>query len=107
MKLDKKVKHKWLKALRSGKYEQGQGALCRKEEVWDSKRSRYKMNKKYCCLGVACAIGITQPAREDGTRSGGYVSNRFLTSETQKDLANMNDNGVSFKKIAQWISKNL
>lgn len=34
----------WVTALRSGKYQQGQGALLR--------------NGKYCCLGVACEVAI-------------------------------------------------
>jgi len=36
------IKTKWLEALRSGKYEQGAGHLCK--------------NDKYCCLGVLCDI---------------------------------------------------
>lgn len=32
----------WIKALRSGKYKQGTGYLCK--------------NDKYCCLGVLCEI---------------------------------------------------
>ena len=33
---------KWVAALRSGKYKQGRGVLCR--------------NGQYCCLGVACEV---------------------------------------------------
>jgi hypothetical protein len=35
---------KWVEALRSGKYQQTTGALCR--------------DGKYCCLGVACEVAI-------------------------------------------------
>lgn len=41
-KLKKKYKKRWLKALRSGKYEQGDGTLL--------------YNNKYCCLGVLCDV---------------------------------------------------
>jgi hypothetical protein len=36
------VKEKWVEALRSGKYEQGTGYLCR--------------DGQYCCLGVLCDV---------------------------------------------------
>jgi hypothetical protein len=38
---------KWIKALRSGEYKQGQKRLC----VIDRDKS-----EKYCCLGVACEL---------------------------------------------------
>ena len=108
MKLKKSIKAKWVKALRSGKYEQGQGSLRVDREIVDKDGfATLKTKKHYCCLGVACAIGITQPRREDGLRSSGWVSNNFLPSEIQKTLANMNDDGDGFKKIASWISKKL
>lgn len=37
--MDKTIKRKWLKALRSGEYEQGIDVLC-------------NANNKFCCLGV-------------------------------------------------------
>lgn len=39
----------WIEALRSGKYLQGQQALCR---TYGEKPS----DRKYCCLGVACDL---------------------------------------------------
>lgn len=46
--MKREVAEQWVKALRSGKYEQGRGTL--------------KLEKKYCCLGVLCEISglITQ-----------------------------------------------
>jgi hypothetical protein len=42
---------KWVEALRSGKYQQGKGALCR--------------DGKFCCLGVACEVlGISKRTPE-------------------------------------------
>ena len=40
--MNARVKRKWIAALRSGKYEQGQGWLMNGE--------------KYCCLGVLCDV---------------------------------------------------
>ncbi len=51
-KMNKRVKAKWLKALRSGKYAQGGGCL----------RSRAGKGAIYCCLGVLCHI----KAQKDG-----------------------------------------
>lgn len=42
--MKKGVMQKWVKALRSGKYKQGQGALNRDGE--------------FCCLGVLCEVAI-------------------------------------------------
>ena len=43
--MKKRVLTKWLKALRSGKYKQGRGALCQIDK---------KGNESFCCLGVLC-----------------------------------------------------
>jgi hypothetical protein len=108
MKLKKSAKTKWLKALRSGKYEQGKGALNNSVTCYDEQGfATLRTETQYCCLGVACAIGITRPSREDGEISTGWVTKTFLDKPTQKHLADMNDNGQSFKKIAAWISKKL
>jgi hypothetical protein len=44
MKTNKKNIRKWVKALKSGKFEQTTGQL------FDNKEN------KYCCLGVACRL---------------------------------------------------
>lgn len=45
--MKKRVLTKWLKALRSGKYKQGRGALCQISK---------KGTKSFCCLGVLCDL---------------------------------------------------
>lgn len=45
--MKKRVLTKWLKALRSGKYKQGRGALCQIDK---------KGNESFCCLGVLCDL---------------------------------------------------
>jgi len=43
----KDVAKKWIKALRSGKYKQGEGFL---------KQYNKKNQERYCCLGVLCEL---------------------------------------------------
>ena len=118
-KLPKAFKAKWLKALRSGTFKQGQGRLHEKIEGEDT----------YCCLGVACVIsGVT--TRVLGKRGSIPNSVAFKaipdilkgilkpTNVVACKLACMND-GTSdynvypsgkkkgFKGIAIWIEKNL
>lgn len=45
--MKKEVAEKWTEALRSGKYEQGRGALCQ-----DKKSG----GRAFCCLGVLCDL---------------------------------------------------
>ncbi len=93
--LTKKLKQEWIEALRSGDYKQGQ------EWLHD--------DGKYCCLGVLQAIAGIAIDNVDllinpcSRRS--YVQN--LPTKTQYKLAEMNDDGKSFKTIANWIGKNI
>lgn len=130
--MDKKLKKEWVKALRSGDYQQGKSRLC----------TETKDGPKFCCLGVLCDIAFDETEAywhreskgggwkfcKDGTKrkdaqnsdSGEVASNeanRYLPdwarkelgidSETQIDLGSMNDRGVSFKELANHIEKNL
>lgn len=106
--MDKAIKGKWIAALRSGKYPQGQGALNR--------------NGSFCCLGVLC--DVVEPESWQ-PRDGGYDGleppdvdpNAFLPKRiyeavdlpkaSQFELARMNDMGLSFKKIAKHIEESL
>ena len=50
MAMNKQVKERWIKALRSGKYKQGQHLLVSND-----------LDKKYyCCLGVLCQLYATE-----------------------------------------------
>ena len=97
-KLPKKVKAKWVKALRSGKYLQAVSTL-RGKIVG----GRNDGKTGYCCLGVAREIGLTKK------RSGQeFVVHTFLPDEIQGDLSSFNDVGEkSFKWIANYIEENL
>lgn len=99
--LDKEFKEKWIAALRSGEYQQGIGELCNSDN-------------KYCCLGVAAHLcGVT----------GHDLSSEWISHELAykfniphilvgwigeaESLALMNDEGLSFIQIADYIEDNL
>lgn len=92
-KLNKNVKKKWVEALRSGDFVQGTKAL--------------KNDGKFCCLGVACEIGLATRA-ESGDE---FTNNKFLPKEIQEKLAGFND-GYDFsgknkkikKRSFKWIA---
>lgn len=109
------VMKKWVKALRSGKYKQTQGAL--------------KHSDSYCCLGVLCEISnlgefegptyvtptdenyvsLPRPVMEYAgmeKTAGGESSFRCEVSHRPKNLLQMNDSGKTFKEIADTIEKN-
>ena len=121
------IMKKWIKALRSGKYKQGEGTL----KQYDSKG-----NAQHCCLGVLCEL-YNQEMRKnkkktipekiydnDSNFSFGYtrfdricdglpksvmywsgVRNTIGQFETE-NLADLNDTGRKFKTIAGIIEKN-
>jgi hypothetical protein len=101
---------KWIKALRSGKYKQAKKCL--------------RKDNAYCCLGVLTKL--LNPKHEDlkgdlrskglelpedvmeitGVTSGKGKCDFTIVSTWQPDLARYNDNGYSFKEIADIIEKN-
>ncbi len=109
-KLPKAFKNKWLKALRSGEFQQGKTYL---ENKLDDDSS------SYCCIGVACRI--MHPNKK--LKGFGWINSdlgrlrdlkvpKMLHGDGSENvlvakLANMNDSGKSFKVIANFIEKNL
>jgi hypothetical protein len=105
-KLPKKFAIKWLKALRSGKYKQDTGYL--------------KSPIGYCCLGVAgriCKLTDKQIDGYDWLKENINITEKDLKLVPQElqgsSLSNglveilslMNDEGDSFKEIADWIEE--
>lgn len=111
--MEPELKGKWVEALRSGKYEQGQGSL----------RSA---DNRFCCLGVLCDLIVqeergvwTQPHGPESslwfTYSKDPVDNRIgflpqvmltdlgLDYDLQRDFASLNDSDASFEYIADQI----
>lgn len=101
--MDQDLKARWVKALRSGDYAQGQMVL------------RY--NNKFCCLGVLCDVSgagkwvdndsiyqVDERRFEMDLGSGSL----WLRREHEAMLIEMNDeHGASFAVIADWIERNL
>lgn len=104
-KLDKKAKVKWVKALRSGKYKQAKAALYQPK---GKDTSEGFSNRGYCCLGVACAIGLTKPENNDLISESWFVNTEFIPKSIQRILATKNDRqNWTFEQIANFIEKNL
>lgn len=111
-KLPEDFKKKWIAALRSGEYKQGQTCLYSPDA------------NSYCCLGVAgvlCGVATNQMAYK--SQFGTYMPHEddliapplgmpgLLSHDdlydTAHHLARMNDNGKSFSEIADYIEANL
>jgi hypothetical protein len=118
--MKKEVMKKWVAALRSGKYRQGEGQL--------KIPAKHQGHVKYCCLGVLCDIApktvgewgkkktpYPNFAGSDGSL-GKKVRNwsgvktdtgQVIADGKPCNLAYLNDvEGVSFKKIADVIEDN-
>lgn len=114
-KLNKTFKARWLKALRSGDYKQGETQLVSKD-------------MSYCCLGVAGSLcGLTTKALQESvspvngaSTDGIYLSAKIagkigLTAYMQEKLAEMNDTfighdkaqGKPYRTVIRYISRNL
>lgn len=110
--MDPGWKAKWLAALRSGKYKQADGVL---KDAFGC----------HCCLGVLA--DVADPSRwsqqlleseeagqdcysYDGAETmlfGCFLASVGLNTGTAVDLAGMNDDGNSFRQIADYIEENL
>jgi hypothetical protein len=109
--MDKALKAKWLEALRSGRYKQGQRKLRNQED-------------EFCCLGVLCDIsGQGQWRQGDNSSTYRYCKEwesafcclpsfmeefSGIGEETEEDLIALNDiDELSFPEIADWIEENI
>jgi hypothetical protein len=102
--MDKKIKEKWVQALRSGEYKQGTTLLYNKEQ------------NTYCCLGVLSVINGVNPNLRK-RRGEEYLSQAAekefdLTYDEQQILGRMNDGSGyevqrNFIQIADYIEKEL
>ena len=125
--MNPEIKQKWLDALRSGEYEQTSGALKKVDD---------EGNYSYCCLGVLCDLVAPDKwvSREnnDETIEFGFtfdseyfeygVLPRFIYEEVglsnnnpviqdakfvRKNIATLNDAGLTFTELADLIEKEL
>ena len=122
--MNKTLKKRWVKALRSGEYQQGKNVLC---------RTTRSGNDKFCCLGVLIDVGTSRGEWEKigygiwnftipPTKGNEDLSDLFqaidylpavlaekinLPHYQQMVLSEMNDRGATFNEIADWIEENL
>lgn len=130
--MKKEVAKKWVKALRSGKYKQGQGYL---------KQYTNKGELRHCCLGVLCELYNDSMKKNHKktliTKIRNGLTNDYITFNKKEgelpvlvrkwagindslgsyavedvveeidSLAGMNDCGKTFKTIANFIEKNV
>lgn len=100
------IKASWLEALRSGRYQQGQGQL--------------RSDRSWCCLGVLCDVVDPDlwiqcgPSFSYLTQIDTSFPPEAVTTEADLPrlvmlaLSRMNDSiKVSFVEIADWIEGNL
>lgn len=97
--MEKKLKAKWIEALRSGSFVQARGFL--------------KNSDGHCCIGVLAEVqgmpwsrmGPTDSDLQTSWLPTGYRGG--LSTDQMNDLANMNDGGKTFPEIADYIEENL
>jgi hypothetical protein len=108
-KMDPEKKAKWVAALRSGEYKQGQFQLCTSP---DSELHPGGDGPVYCCLGVANKIFGLGCSDDDvhlfAYLGFGCTEPILLDQMTQNKLVRFNDDeGWDFNAIASWIEANL
>lgn len=96
--LNPEFKKKWVEALRSGEYKQGQGALHRADE------------DTYCCLGVACKISnvlLSYTSLRDKLQFKEDLIDRCTNlNDNRYDISGINQGAKSFEYIADYIEEN-
>jgi hypothetical protein len=108
-KMNQNVKKKWVKALRSRKYKQCTGRLCK----------TINGEKSYCCLGVLCDIYNSKLWGKEFDEEDGELPIRIMEwagLESCDPILNTNDDpasflndtkGKKFYEIANYIDRNL
>ena len=99
--MNKKLKPKWVNALRSDDFQQGMGVL----------RTR---DGKFCCLGLLRYINDPKDKTKRRDHFGPVellsderLKEFGLTRRIQRELAAMNDEGVPFPVLAGFIEENI
>ena len=102
----------WIAALRSGKYTQGKGSLCRRDD---------EGNEYHCCLGVLCEVAkIKKVFKGKYVVTYGVQGQKTAAPKEAVDfvglstsvgefyggaLTTLNDSYVGFERIANLIEK--
>lgn len=88
--MDKKLKAKWVKALRSDQFTQLTPAHA------------YESEGKHCCLGVLAVLGGQRP-----WQLRPWLMDQGIDRETIEAFIDVNDEGVPFEVIAGLIAEAL
>ena len=107
--MNKSLKKKWTKALRSDEYVQGTNQLVAPCGDYD----------EFCCLGVLCDVMgvefeygfsclVIAGTLHSSTLPDSLLKEAGLNFGEQKELMDLNDNEYwDFNNIANWIDENL
>lgn len=95
------IRNRWVKALRSGAFEQGTGEL--HIAAADSRTG----HSQYCCLGVLRRISGGAIRAQRGGEQILDATSCGISVADQTRLARLNDNGSSFETIANVIENTL
>lgn len=119
--MNKRIKKLWIKALRSGKYEQGKGSLRTLAAAGSPN------DFAFCCLGVLCDLRAQATGRRWRDKDDTYLGDSCTLPEVVREWAGLddeddprlgprrnskraaaaNDAGKSFSYIADRIEKYL
>lgn len=101
LKISPELKKEWVAALRSGKYAQTRGRL----KIKSGELGREETG--YCCLGVLREISLDLQGAV--AEVGGFLwadkggDPVGVCQKEQSELAHMNDKGIKFAAIADYI----
>lgn len=94
--MDPVLQHKWIEALKSDNYKQAKGILYN------------SYTNGYCCLGVLLEVAGYDKHLYYGMGKVSYwlgEDHRLLPQALEDEVILMNDDGTSFKDIANYIEK--
>ena len=99
--MNEKVAKQWIKALRSGKYKQGQSTL---------KQYNHKGETKHCCLGVLCELyNDTMKKNHKKTLSEKVMNNKeydFEYGYTRFGNSSGNSSDILPSVVRKWACMN-
>lgn len=107
--MDKKLKAKWLRALKSGEYGKGEDRLLTKKGEPDDFFGDTKTHDRFCCIAVYYEIaGIRYPRDSRLSPLDGSAESALgVTEDHIARLININDRTKTFTPVIEYIEKNL
>ena len=100
--MDQKVKKQWVNELRSGVWKQAFGELM---QEYDPATGESYGEAHYCCLGVLCETANLKYKPTDGIPEPEELDKVGLYFKFAQRLAQLNDSGQNFARIADFIEE--